>query len=768
MSSTTTTSAAKKPTVKQPQWYQPENKNNSKPTLKIYNSLTRSKNEFYPNKPGHITWYSCGPTVYDHSHMGHARNYVSTDICRRILQDYFGYNIKFVQNVTDIDDKIIIAARQQYLFEEKLVKNYKEINDELKTKAKEYLQFYVSKNLPEFEGDLAKDFITWSNDIKNLCEIVKDKPKFPMYVKAAKLAHESIYETKDISLEKFLDSIKDVAMPHLDKEFGATVTDPQVFRKLPSYWEKRYNEDMARLNVLPPSVTTRVSEYMPDIIEFVDKIVTNGYAYKTDDGSVYFDTVKYEHSQHDYAKLQPWSKGDMSLINDGEGSLSVSNTKRNASDFALWKASKPGEPAWDSKWGKGRPGWHIECSVMASDITGENMDIHSGGIDLCFPHHDNELAQSEAYFDNKQWVNYFMHNGHLHIQGQKMSKSLKNFITIDEALNDFSARQLRLVFALNAWEKPLDFKDSLISEVKSIESTFSKFFTNVRALNSDYKHKTENGGYVSRKITDIEKQLFNDLEQAQDEVDAAFNDNLSSGQAIRVLQDLISKSNNYIQLTSTGQTELRIEVLIQVTNWIVKILEILGFEARSDRLGWIDESEQTSTNGSSTEDAALPYVKALAQFRDSVRSLAINKAELNEFLKASDAIRSLLIGLGVSLDDRPDGTSLVKFLNAQEKQNLLDQQEAKLRLAAEKEKKKQEQAALNAKKEAEKLAKMKINPSDLFKDTSLYSEWDEQGLPTKDAKGEEISKSMKKKLTKQYQQQEKLYKEYLKTVEEAK
>ena len=253
----------------------------------------------------------------------------------------------------------------------------------------------------------------------NLSEIVKDKPKFPMYVKAAKLAHESIYETKDISLEKFLDSIKDVAMPHLDKEFGATVTDPQVFRKLPSYWEKRYNEDMARLNVLPPSVTTRVSEYMPDIIEFVDKIVTNGYAYKTDDGSVYFDTVKYEHSQHDYAKLQPWSKGDMSLINDGEGSLSVSNTKRNASDFALWKASKPGEPAWDSKWGKGRPGWHIECSVMASDITGENMDIHSGGIDLCFPHHDNELAQSEAYFDNKQWVNYFMHNGHLHIQGQK-------------------------------------------------------------------------------------------------------------------------------------------------------------------------------------------------------------------------------------------------------------------------------------------------------------------------------------------------------------
>jgi cysteinyl-tRNA synthetase len=759
-------STAKKPTVKQPEWFEPENKNKEKPTLKLYNSLTRSKNEFFPIKPGQITWYSCGPTVYDHSHMGHARNYVSTDISRRILQDYFGYHVNFIQNVTDIDDKIIIAARQQYLFEEKLTNKYKEVNDDLKSKAKEYLQFYVSKNLPEFEGDLEKDFVSWTTSIPNMSEIVKEKPKFPMFIKAAKTAHEAIYGSASASVDKFLTSIKDVAMPHLDKEFGATVTDPQIFRKLPSYWEKRYNEDMARLNVLPPSITTRVSEYVPDIIEFVDKIIDNGYAYQTDDGSVYFDTVKYEHSKHEYAKLQPWSKGDLSLINDGEGSLSVGNAKRSSADFALWKASKPGEPSWDSKWGKGRPGWHIECSVMASDIGGETLDIHSGGIDLCFPHHDNELAQSEAYFDNRQWINYFMHNGHLHIQGQKMSKSLKNFITIDEALKDFSARQLRLVFALNAWEKPLDFKDSLIHEVKSIEATFSKFFTNIRALNSDYKHKVENGGYVSRKIGDVEKQLYQDLANAHDEVDIAFNDNLSSGQAIRALQDLVSKANTYIQLTASGNPELRIEVLILITNWIVKILDILGFEVRSDRLGWIDDAEQSANGaGASTEDIALPYVKALALFRDSVRNLAINKAELTEFLKASDAIRSQLVNLGVSLDDRPDGSSLVKFLNAQEQQALIEQQEAKVKAAAEKEKKKQEQAAINAKKQAEKEAKMKINPADLFKDKTLYSEWDEQGLPTKDAKGEEISKSSRKKLTKQYQQQEKLYNEYLKTLE---
>ncbi|KAG7660656.1 CYR1 [[Candida] subhashii] len=754
----------KKAPVRQPEWFPPVNKNSEKPTLQIYNSLTRTKNDFHTIKPGHITWYSCGPTVYDNSHMGHARNYVSTDICRRILQDYFGFNIKFIQNVTDIDDKIIIAARQQYLFEQHVSDVYKQVNNELLSKSKEYLASYIGKNLPEFTGSsIETEFIPWVDSIQNIQEIIKEKPKFPMYIKAARTAHESIYgKTNELSLEQFLANIKDVAMPHLDKELGDTVTDPSVFRKLPAYWEKRYNEDMARLNVLPPSITTRVSEYIPDIIEFVDKIVENGYAYRTEDGSVYFDTVKYEHSHHAYAKLQPWNKGDLSLIDDGEGSLSTGHSKKNPADFALWKASKPGEPSWDSKWGKGRPGWHIECSVMASDMTGETMDIHSGGIDLCFPHHDNELAQSEAYFDNKQWVNYFMHNGHLHIQGQKMSKSLKNFITIDEALNDFSSRQLRLVFALTPWEKPLDFKDSLISEVKAMESTFSKFFTNVRALNSDYKHKVDEGQFISRKISKYERQLYDDLTTAQDEVDIAFNDNLSSSQALRSIQDLVSKSNNYIQLTATGTTELRIEVLLSITNWIVKVLDILGFETRSDRLGWIDVSSSEDSTGSA-EDIALPYVKALSLFRDSVRNLAINKSDLNEFLKASDAIRSQLINLGVSLDDRPDGSALVKFLNAQEKEQLIAQQEAKLKAIADKEKRKQEQAAANAKKEQERLAKMKVRPQDLFQDKELYSEWDENGIPTKDAKGEEVTKSMKKKLLKQYQQQDKLHQEYLKS-----
>lgn len=760
----TTTATAKKPSIQQPKWYEPSDKSSAKPKLKIYNSLTRTKNDFHSIKPGHITWYSCGPTVYDHSHMGHARNYVSTDICRRILQDYFGYNVLFIQNVTDIDDKIIIAARQQHLFEEKIVNQYKDVKEVLGL-SKTSLLYYVEKNLPEFTGDIEKDFVVWSQSIPNLEEIKKEKPKLPMYVKAVVRALNAIND-KNISYNNFLNEIKDVAVVYLDKEHGASVTEPSIFKKLPLYWENKFNEDMSKLSVLPPSVTTRVSEYVPDIIDYVDKIISNGYAYATEDGSVYFDTVKYEHSKHDYAKLQPWNKGDMSLINDGEGSLSLGNSKRSPSDFALWKASKPGEPAWDSKWGKGRPGWHIECSVMASDITGSQMDIHSGGVDLCFPHHDNELAQSEAYFDNNQWVNYFMHNGHLHIQGQKMSKSLKNFITINDALKDFSSRQLRFVFALCPWNKPLDFKDSLISEVMSIESTFSKFFTNVRALNNEYKHKVEKGEYVSKRIGENEKQLYADLGKAQDDVDIAFNDNLSSGDAIKCLVELVSKSNNYIQSATTGRSELRIEVLLLVTSWILKILNILGFQSRPDKLGWVDESSSSEGVGSA-EDVAMPYVKALAQFRDQVRNLAIKKADLKEFLSASDSIRSDLINLNVSLDDRPDGNALVKFLNESEKQQLLNQQEAKAKQLAEKEAKRKEQEALKAKKEAEKLVQLKIPPSELFKNDPSYKEFDEMGIPTIDNKGEEISKSMKKKLMKQYQQQERLHNEYLKSIGES-
>ncbi|ODV95212.1 hypothetical protein PACTADRAFT_49952 [Pachysolen tannophilus NRRL Y-2460] len=735
----------------QPTWIQPQTKTDGsvKPVLKLYNSLTRSKVPFVPMNENEVTWYSCGPTVYDASHMGHARNYVTIDINRRILQDYFGYNVKFIQNVTDIDDKIILKARHEYLFSKfsEEILNSNEINNELISKAKIGWNLYVSKNLPKFFEleNQNQNFNNWVNSL-DLSKEIEINPKIPMYLKASKLALEAIENPISYSVKDFLEKIKDIIVPLLDKELGSTVTDPEIFKKTSSYWELKFDQDMSRLNVLQPTVTTRVSEYIPEIIQYVVNIIKAGFAYSTSDGSVYFNTSKFDaSSNHDYAKLQPWNKSDLTLLEEGEGSLTSSDFRQSPADFALWKSSKPGEPFWDSPWGKGRPGWHIECSVMASDFTGSQMDIHSGGIDLAFPHHDNELAQSEAHFDCKQWVNYFLHTGHLHIEGQKMSKSLKNFITIEESLTKYTSRQLRLCFSLVQWNNQLDFKESLLNEVKSIESTFSKFFNKVRALNTDYKHNVESGIIISKKLSEYEKNLLKNLLKIQVQVHESFCDNLATPQVIRLLLELVQITNMYI--TNSQSNSLRIDPILQITYYITKILNILGFESRNDKLGW-SEAEAESIK-SSREEIAMPFVKILSQFRDLVRSAAIAKEDYSVFLEATDSLRNKdLLDLGVMLDDRQDSSALIKFLTDQEKQELISQQQLKIKEA----------------KEKEKLEKAKLSPLEMFKTEEYkkqFREWDNEGLPTVDINGEEVTKSMKKKLKKLYDAQKKLHEEYL-------
>jgi cysteinyl-tRNA synthetase len=394
------------PARTQPPWKEPQSAHAAK--LKVWNSLTRAKNEFVPiDSEGKVVkWYSCGPTVYDDAHLGHARNYVSIDILRRVLAGYFGYHLQFVQNITDVDDKIILRGRQQYLLADFKAKN-PVVTDELVNTTIKAFDAYVKKNLPLLSVDV--NIGTFNEESgKQYANVIQGKSvdgvgpagdkeaKIKMHLKTAGTAATALLapsKSTPEDVEIFYAGAEDVLLPYLDSLHGTTIdaSDHTIFTRLTQKYEGRFNEDMRSLNVLDPDVVTRVTEYGDQIVSFVEKIVDNGFAYSTSDGSVYFDIENFEKVPgNHYARLEPWNRGDKNLQADGEGALSQQKTseKRSEADFALWKSSKPGEPSWKSPWGPGRPGWHIECSVMASDVLGEQMDIHSGGIDLCFPHHD--------------------------------------------------------------------------------------------------------------------------------------------------------------------------------------------------------------------------------------------------------------------------------------------------------------------------------------------------------------------------------------------
>ena len=580
--------------------------------------------------------------------MGHARTYVSLDIVRRILTKFLSYNVIVCQNVTDIDDKIIIRSAERQI----------------------------------------------------------------------------------------------------------------PFLELASKYEVEFFEDMAALGVQLPNIVTRVSEYVPEIIEYIQKLIEKGIAYESN-GSVYFDTSAFEKCGHCYGKLMPEQIGNSDLLAEGEGALSANDDKRNATDFALWKKrkeSKEGsisEPSWSSPWGEGRPGWHIECSVMSSTAVermgGGNLDVHAGGVDLKFPHHENEIAQSEGHSGSHQWVNYWLHTGHLHIKGFKMSKSLKNFITIRQGLEVHTARQIRFCFLLHKYNAPMDYSDSTMTQAVNIERAFNEYFLNIKALLRRIGPHASGTQHVGPR----EFALLTALESAKEKVREAILDDFDTPRAVQHLLELIRECNRYVEDQGGSMSSVTI---ISVAKYITNMLDIFGLMPDAPGtdigfpLGGVGTAEGSAAGAELNKEALLaPYLDALTQFREAVRVAAMS-GDTRAVLQAADHLRDVTLpDLGVRMEDKGSGAEVVTVWKLDDPEKMRMERAQKEAAKAEKIRAKEEAAQ----RQREKDERARVAPEDLFRHlTDQYSNFDAvTGIPTHNAAGEELSKGTLKKLQKEWEKQ---------------
>ena len=454
--------------------------------LQIYNTLTRQKSPFTPIVPGKVGLYVCGITVYDLSHMGHARTYLSFDVMVRYMR-YLGYDVKYVRNITDVDDKIIQRA---------IVNN----------------------------------------------------------------------------------------------ESTETLTNRTV---------ALMHEDFAALNLLEPDVEPRVTTHMPQIIDVIERLVTKGHAYVANSGDVLFDVSTFEQ----YGAL---SKQDLAQLQSG-ARVEVAAGKDDPLDFVLWKMAKPNEPSWPSPWGEGRPGWHIECSAMNHKHLGKHFDIHGGGSDLTFPHHENEVAQSCCAFDTP-YVNTWVHTGMVQVDNEKMSKSLGNFFTLRDVLAQHHKETLRFFLMSAHYRSQLSYSQDNINQA---QSALERLYTALRDVTPDTTTELAYGGYLAR-------------------FEAAMNDDFNTPIAFSVLFDCAKDVNK-------AKTDNPNEACK-----LAAVLKGLG-----NILGCLQDEPQAFLQSDSGIDAA--EVEGLIAQR--------NQARADKDWGAADAARDALTALGVIIEDSANGTT---------------------------------------------------------------------------------------------------------------
>ena len=461
--------------------------------LVLFNDLTRKKEPFVPLKPGHVGFYACGPTVYDFFHIGNARPFIVFDVLRRYME-WSGYTVTFVQNFTDIDDKMIDRANR--------------------------------------EG-----------------------------ITVAQLAERFIAE---------------------------------------------YYQDADALGIRRATINPRATDHMPEIIELVKTLIEKKHAYEIQ-GDVFFDVASFP----SYGKL---SKQGIEELQSG-ARIDVNERKRNPLDFALWKAQKPGEPAWESPWGLGRPGWHIECSAMSMKYLGETFDIHTGGSDLTFPHHENEVAQAEAA-TGRPFVRYWLHNGYLLIDKEKMSKSLGNFLTAREARKRFNPLAIRLFMLSAHYRSPINFsEEGLQQSVSALER--------LRNCLADLTYAQTHREYTDNAASAETLKL---LEEKNAEFKAQLDDDFNTAGALGSVFEVIRIANTYLKESAS----LDRRVISAITNF---------FDMTEDIFGIVRD-----------RDAAQP--------NEEIERLILqrNEARAAKDYAKSDSIRKSLLEKGIILEDSPEGT----------------------------------------------------------------------------------------------------------------
>ena len=467
--------------------------------MQIYNTLTKKLEEFVPIEEGKITMYVCGPTVYNLIHIGNARPMIVFDTFRRYMT-YRGYEVNYVSNFTDVDDKIIKAANE--------------------------------------EG-----------------------------VDASEISERYIAECR---------------------------------------------KDMEALNVLPATTHPRATEEIPEMISMINTLIEKGYAYKVPDGTVYYRTRRFE----GYGKLSGKNIDDLESGHRSEShALKVSGTegKEDELDFVLWKPKKEGEPFWESPWCEGRPGWHIECSCMSKKYLGDTIDIHAGGEDLIFPHHENEIAQSEAA-NGVPFARYWMHNGFLNIDNQKMSKSLGNFFTVRDISKKYDLQVLRFFMLSAQYRSPLNFSDSLMESAKAGLERIKNAVSNL----SDIEKNAE----VS-ELTDSEKDFLKEASGYETKFDEAMDHDLNTADAVSAIFELVKYAN------TTAKENVSSAYASELKKLILKLGDVMGL-ILEDKEEVLDEE-----------------VERLIEERQQARK--------NKDFARADEIRDQLAGMGIQLKDTREG-----------------------------------------------------------------------------------------------------------------